>query len=169
MEIYTMISNGKARLMKPVREVLTEPILKRKGLDTKYVAEILNEDKTIDRTFKRVSEAARVLKGNDKKLGYIYSMIALGKARLTYRAEEGEEEEKKEDYRELHKEKEEEVVDYRGLHKEEEGALDYRELYKEKEEEVKDLKFELLLANVREMIHTGVFSEVLENSRETDL
>ena len=47
--------------------------------------------------------------------------------------------------------------------------VDYYELYKEKEEEVKSLKFELLLANVREMIHSGVFSQVLENSRETDV
>ena len=98
----------------------------------------------------------------------MYVWVALGKARLIYRAEkgEGEEEERKEalDYRELYKEKEEKVIDYRELHKEKEEALDYRELYKEKEEEVKDLKFELLLANVREIIHTGVFSQVLKNS-----
>ena len=36
-------------------------------------------------------------------------------------------------------------------------------------ERVKSLRFELLLANVREMVHTGVISEVLGNSRETDV
>ena len=90
-------------------------------------------------------------------------MVALGKARLIYRAKEGEEV----SYGALYQQDEEEVSCDTPYQREE--MIDYQKLYEEKEKEVKDLKFELLLANVREMIHTDVFPQVLKNSSETDL
>ena len=80
MEVYTMISNGKARLGEPIRKVLTKPIMKRKGLRTKCVVEVLNEDGMIDRTFNSIKKAAKVL-GTGNTID-IYTMTALGKARF---------------------------------------------------------------------------------------
>ena len=44
------------------------------------------------------------------------------------------------------------------------GGSKIQENRKKLIEEVRSLKFELVLANVREMVHTGVISKVLENS-----
>ena len=88
MEVNTMISNGTAWLRKPTRKVITEPITRRKGLSTKCVVEILNEDGTTDRTFNSISEAAKVFTNNSSSTAYIYRMVAHGKARLVYREEE---------------------------------------------------------------------------------
>ena len=143
MEVYTMVTNGKASFGVPIREVLTILIRGRRGLRTRRVVEVPSEDGTI-RVFESISGVGRTFGINRK---CVYTMVA-----LIYRLEEG-------------KEEEEEGEEEEG---EGEEAVDYHELYKEKEE-VKDLKFELLLTTVREMAHTGVLSEVLENSRETDV
>ena len=156
MEVYTMVTNGKASFGKSIRETLTYPIRKRRGLSTEYIVEVLSEDGTVDRVFKSINEAARILKVYSNR---VYTMIALGKARLVYRAKEGEEEE----------EIEEEEDEEEGEEEDEEEVVDYHELYKGKEEEVKDLKLELLLANVREMVHTGAILDVLKNSLESDV
>ena len=94
LRISTMVTNGRASLgLIPIREVLTKPIMRRKGLHAKCVVEILNENGTTDRTFNSVYDAARVLTGIGSNSLYIYRMVALGKARLVYRAEEEDEEE----------------------------------------------------------------------------
>ena len=92
MEVHTMVMNGRASLGLPIREVLTKPVMRRKGLHTKCVVEILNEDGTTDRTFNSIYDAAKVLTGFGSNTLYIYRMVALGKARHVYRAEEEEEE-----------------------------------------------------------------------------
>ena len=60
MEVHTMISNGTAKLGKPIRKVLTKPTTRRKGLRTKCIVEVLNEDGTTDRTFESIKEAGKV-------------------------------------------------------------------------------------------------------------
>lgn len=164
MEVYTMVTTGKANFGIPTREILTTPIRRRRGLRTRCVVETLNEDGTVDRTFNSITGAARALTNGYTHVDpiSIYIMVALGKARLIYRAKEGEEEEGEE-------EGEGEGEEKGG---EEEGggeARNYCELYKEKEKEVRYLRFELLLVNTREMVHTGIFSEALKSSQETDV
>ena len=98
MEVNTMVSYGTARLMNHIREVITTPITRRKGLSTKCVVEILNEDGTTDRTFSSISEALRETFGRSRNnTSYIYRMVAFGKARLVYRSEEEDEEEGEEE------------------------------------------------------------------------
>ena len=49
------------------------------------------------------------------------------------------------------------------------GGLKSQENRRMLVEEVKKLRFDELLRNLREMIDTGVISEILENLRETDV
>ena len=101
MEVHTMILNGTARLGKPTRKVLTKPTTRRKGLRTKCVVEVLNEDGTTDRTFESIKEAGKVFGNSNIK---VYAMVAHGKARLVCRekgkGKEGKEEEEEEENQE---------------------------------------------------------------------